>query len=90
MKRLEDKIPELQAKLRSGMKQAPARAGSSSADGLTRRVEVLEEAVDTLLDAQVCLRALHCTRLVAHSTGSLLYFHTPCSCRSAECMRPCP
>ena len=55
MKKLEDKIPELQAKLRKHMKQEPARAGSSGADGLTRRVEVLEDAVDTLLDAEVCL-----------------------------------
>ena len=52
VKRLEDKIPELQAKLRKHMKHAPAQAGSS-ADGLAGRVEVLEDAVDTLLDAQV-------------------------------------
>ena len=55
VKKLEEKIPELQAKLRKHMKQAPARAGSSGADGLNRRVEVLEDAVDTLLDAEVCL-----------------------------------
>ncbi|CAL5220070.1 g2021 [Coccomyxa viridis] len=52
VKKLEEKIPELQAKLRKHMKQAPARAGSSGADGLNRRVEVLEDAVDTLLDAE--------------------------------------
>lgn len=52
VKRLEDKIPELQAKLREHMKHAPAQAGSS-ADGLAGRVDVLEDAVDTLVDAQV-------------------------------------
>lgn len=55
VKRLEGKIPELQAKLRKHMKHAPGQAGSST-DSLPGRVEALEEAVDTLLEAQVCLQ----------------------------------
>lgn len=57
MKRLEEKIPELQARLRPHLKRTPTKAGSSSADSLSGRVEILEEAVETLLEAQVCLSA---------------------------------
>ena len=55
VKRLEGAIPELQAKLRKHMKHAPGQGGSTS-DSLPSRVEALEEAVDTLLEAQVCLQ----------------------------------
>ena len=55
VKRLEGKIPELQAKLRKHMKHTPGQGGSST-DSLPSRVEALEEAVDTLLEAQVCLQ----------------------------------
>ena len=83
MKKLEEKIPELQAKLRSHMKQAPARAGSSGADGLTRRVEALEESVDTLLDAQVCLSALS-----PHSAGGPVH-GSDCRMTAVHETHPC-
>ncbi|CAK0783609.1 hypothetical protein CVIRNUC_006808 [Coccomyxa viridis] len=52
VKRLEEKIPELQTKLRKHMKHAPGPAEGGSTKGLNGRVEVLEEAVDALLEAQ--------------------------------------
>ena len=72
VKRLEDKIPELQAKLRKHMKQGSTTADSGSADGITRRVEVLEEAVETLLDAQVCGDALLPHLFSASSKSNIL------------------
>ena len=53
VKRLEEKIPELQTKLRKHMKHAPGPTEGGSTKGLNGRVEVLEEAVDALLEAQV-------------------------------------
>lgn len=89
MKKLEQKIPELQAKLRKHMKQAPARAGSSGADGLTRRVEVLEDAVDTLLDAEVrehaFLCALFTTQIAAFREFCLVVPHVLVMMQSALC-----
>ena len=68
VKRLEEKIPELQTKLRKHMKHAPGPAEGGSTKGLNGRVEVLEEAVDSLLEAQVSpslLRVQDSTRLRA-------------------------
>ena len=58
VKRLEEKIPELQIKLRKHMKHAHGAAEGGSTKGLNGRVEVLEEAVDSLLEAQVSLSLL--------------------------------
>ena len=75
VKRLEEKIPELQTKLRKHMKHAHGAAEGGSTKGLNGRVEVLEEAVDALLEAQVSLTLF--VYNVARTEGSfcLLYTH---------------
>ena len=58
VKRLEEKIPELQIKLRKHIKHTHGAAEGGSSKSLNGRVEVLEEAVDALLEAQVRLTLL--------------------------------
>ena len=75
VKRLEEKIPELQTKLRKHMQHAHGAAEGGSTEGLNGRVEVLEEAVDALLEAQVSLSRFVYTTAQTEGSHCLLYTH---------------
>ncbi len=75
VKRLEEKIPELQTKLRKHMKHAPGPAEGGSTKGLNGRVEVLEEAVDALLEAQVSPSLFVYKTAQTEGSPCLLYTH---------------